>query len=65
VPGPFSLAGSVCSRKSPNISVNRLLPAPVARFPFNASLQGLRLRMMRNRLMQLRPTATPRPVREI
>jgi uncharacterized protein (DUF2236 family) len=31
-------------------AVNRLLPAPVTRFPFNASLHGLRLRMMRNRL---------------
>jgi uncharacterized protein (DUF2236 family) len=31
-------------------SVYRLLPAPVARFPFNASLQELRLRMMRDRL---------------
>jgi uncharacterized protein (DUF2236 family) len=28
----------------------RLLPAPVARFPFNASLHELRLRMMRDRL---------------
>jgi uncharacterized protein (DUF2236 family) len=46
-------------------SVNRLLPAPVARFPFNASLQELRLRMMRNRLRQLRLTVTPRSVREI
>jgi uncharacterized protein (DUF2236 family) len=46
-------------------SVNRLLPAPVARFPFNASLQELRLRMMRNRLMQLTPTVTPRSVPEI
>jgi uncharacterized protein (DUF2236 family) len=34
-------------------SVNRLLPAPVAQFPFNVSLQELRLRMMRNHLMQL------------
>jgi uncharacterized protein (DUF2236 family) len=31
-------------------TVYRLLPAPVARFPFNASLQELRLRMMRDRL---------------
>ncbi len=31
-------------------SVNRLLPAPVTRFPFNASLHELRLRMIRNRL---------------
>jgi uncharacterized protein (DUF2236 family) len=46
-------------------SVNRLLPAPVARFPFGASLQELRLRMMRNRLRQLRLTVTPRSVREI
>ncbi len=32
-------------------SVYRLLPAPVARFPFNASLQELRLRMRRERLI--------------
>ncbi len=31
-------------------SVNRLLPAPVTRFPFNASLHELRLRRMRSRL---------------
>ena len=37
-------------------SVNRLLPAPVSRFPFNASLQELRLQMIRNRLMQLERT---------
>jgi hypothetical protein len=36
-----------------------------ARFPFNASLQELRLRKMRNRLIQLRPAVTSRPVREI
>ena len=46
-------------------SVYRLLPAPVARFPFNASLRELRLRRMRNRLIQLRPAVTSRPVREI
>ncbi len=34
-------------------SVNRLLPAPVTRFPFNACLHELRLRRMRNRLTQL------------
>jgi uncharacterized protein (DUF2236 family) len=33
-------------------SVYRLLPAPVARFPFNASLHELRLRMMRDRLVK-------------
>jgi len=33
-------------------SVYRLLPGPVARFPFNSSLQELRLRMVRDRLMQ-------------
>jgi uncharacterized protein (DUF2236 family) len=31
-------------------TVYRVLPAPAARFPFNASLQELRLRMMRDRL---------------
>jgi hypothetical protein len=31
-------------------AVYRVLPAPAARFPFNASLQELRLRMMRDRL---------------
>src|ERR1700733_5486616 len=30
--------------------VNRLLPAPVSRFPFNVGLHELRLRMMRDRL---------------
>jgi len=34
-------------------SVNRLLPAPVSRFPFNACLQDLRVQMLRDRLMQL------------
>ncbi len=46
-------------------SVYRLLPAPVARFPFNASLHELRLRRMRHRLAQQRPTVIPRPVRAI
>ncbi len=46
-------------------SVNRLLPAPVSRFPFNASLQELRLQMIRNRLMPLGRTVIPRSVREI
>ena len=32
-------------------AVNRLLPAPVSRFPFNASLHELRLQMIRNRLL--------------
>ncbi len=36
-------------------SVYRLLPAPAARFPFNASLHELRLRMMRERLVSLLP----------
>jgi uncharacterized protein (DUF2236 family) len=31
-------------------SVNRLVPAPVSRFPFNVSLHELRLQMMRDRL---------------
>jgi hypothetical protein len=44
-------------------SVNRLLPAPVSRFPFNACLQDLRLRMIRDRLIQLGRTVTPRSVR--
>ena len=44
-------------------SVNRLLPAPVSRFPFNACLQDLRLRMMGDRLIQLGLTVTPRSVR--
>ena len=46
-------------------SVNHLLPAPVSRFPFNASLQELRLQMIRNRLMKLERTVIPRSVREI
>ena len=46
-------------------SVNRLLPAPVSRFPFNASLQELRLQMIRNRLTPLERTVIPRSVREI
>lgn len=45
-------------------SVNRLLPAPVSRFPFNVSLQEIRLRMMHDRLKRLGPTVTPRPVRQ-
>ena len=45
-------------------SVNRLLPAPVSRFPFNAGLQDLRLQMMRDRLMQVRLGVTPRSVRK-
>ena len=40
-------------------SVNRLLPAPVSRFPFNASLQELRLRMFRDRLEELGRTLVP------
>ena len=40
-------------------SVNRLLPAPVAQFPFNASLQELRLRMFRDRLEELGRTVVP------
>jgi uncharacterized protein (DUF2236 family) len=46
-------------------TVNRLLPAPVSRFPFNVSLQEIRLRMMHDRLKRLGLTVTPRPVREI
>lgn len=46
-------------------SVNRLLPAPVSRFPFNASLHELRLQLIRNRLTKLARTVTPRPVRKI
>jgi uncharacterized protein (DUF2236 family) len=44
-------------------AANRLLPAPVSRFPFNASLHELRLQMIRNRLMWLGQTVTPRSVR--
>jgi uncharacterized protein (DUF2236 family) len=44
-------------------AANRLLPAPVSRFPFNASLHELRLQMIRNRLMSLGRTVTPRSVR--
>jgi len=42
----------------------RLLPAPVARFPFNASLGELRLRMMRDRIRTSLPftgAGRPRP----
>jgi uncharacterized protein (DUF2236 family) len=46
-------------------SVNRLLPAPVSRFPFNVSLHELRLRMVRNRLRQVGRTVTPPSVQEI
>lgn len=46
-------------------SVNRLLPAPVSRFPFNVSLQDLRLQMMRDRLKKPGLTVTPRSVRKI
>ncbi len=46
-------------------TVNRLLPAPLSRFPFNASLHDLRLQMMRDRLTKLGLTVTPRPVQEI
>lgn len=46
-------------------SVNRLLPAPVSRFPFNACLQDLRLQMMRDRFIQLGLTVTPRSVLKI
>jgi hypothetical protein len=46
-------------------AVNRRLPGPVSRFPFNVSLHELRLRMLRNRLIQVGRTVTPRPVREI
>jgi uncharacterized protein (DUF2236 family) len=46
-------------------AVNRLLPAPVARFPFNASLQELRLRMFRNRLEELGRTVTSPSVQKI
>ncbi len=46
-------------------SVNRLLPAPVSRFPFNASLQELRLQMIRNRLVKLGRTVIPPSVRQI
>jgi uncharacterized protein (DUF2236 family) len=34
-------------------AANRLLPAPLSRFPFNASLHELRLQMIRNRLISL------------
>jgi hypothetical protein len=44
-------------------AANRLLPAPVSRFPFNVSLHELRLQMIRNRLMSLGRTVTPRSVR--
>jgi uncharacterized protein (DUF2236 family) len=40
-------------------SASRLLPAPVSRFPFNACLQELRLRMMRDRLTQSSTRPTP------
>jgi hypothetical protein len=46
-------------------SVNRLLPAPVSRFPFNVSLQEMRLRMMGDRLKKPGLTVTPRSVRKI
>lgn len=44
-------------------AANRLLPAPVSRFPFNTSLHELRLQMIRNRLVSLGRTVTPRSVR--
>jgi uncharacterized protein (DUF2236 family) len=36
-------------------AVNRLLPAPVSRFPFNACLQDLRVRIMWDRAMTRKP----------
>ena len=44
-------------------AANRLLPSPVSRFPFNASLHELRLQMIRNRFISLGQTVTPRSVR--
>jgi uncharacterized protein (DUF2236 family) len=44
-------------------AANRLLAASVSRFPFNGSLHELRLQMIRNRLMSLGRTVTPRSVR--
>ena len=41
-------------------SVNRLLPAPVSRFPFNVSLHELRRRMMRDRLNTVVPALSQR-----
>jgi hypothetical protein len=40
-----------------------LASTAISRFPFNACLQDLRLRMMRDRLTQLGLTVTPRSVR--
>jgi hypothetical protein len=42
----------------------RSAAGPVSRFPFNACLQDLRLQMMRNRLMQLRPLSPVRVRRD-
>jgi uncharacterized protein (DUF2236 family) len=41
-------------------AVNRRLPGPVSRFPFNVSLHELRLRMLRNRLIQVAGTRQSR-----